>query len=86
MKLGKEYFLIEWKTVCCKNGRDSLSAYPEKNIGNIVLKCTRRCMNTICLYVFWNFHEPGRRKMILPTERYSCGVLAVWLERMGCMS
>lgn len=57
-EIGKQTFLLDGKPFVVKAAEIHYPRIPEPYWEHRIEMCKALGMNTICLYVFWNFHEP----------------------------
>lgn len=75
-EIGDKTFLLNGKPFVVKAAEIHYPRIPKEYWEHRIKMCKALGMNTICLYVFWNFHEPEEENMTLPVKRY-CGFLSV---------
>ena len=81
-EIGDKTFLLNGKPFVVKAAEIHYPRIPKEYWEHRIKMCKALGMNTICLYVFWNFHEP--EDMTLPVKkilRLSVG----WRRKTGCM-
>ena len=57
-EVGKNTFLLNGKPFVVKAAEIHYPRIPKEYWEHRIKMCKALGMNTICLYVFWNFHEP----------------------------
>ena len=84
-EIGDKTFLLNGKPFVVKAAEIHYPRIPKEYWEHRIKMCKALGMNTICLYVFWNFHEPEEGKnMTLPVKkilRLSVG----WRRKTECM-
>lgn len=61
-EIGDKTFLLNGKPFVVKAAEIHYPRIPKEYWEHRIKMCKALGMNTICLYVFWNFHEPEEGK------------------------
>ena len=59
-KIGKKDFLLDGKPIVIKSGELHFSRIPRAYWRHRLRMCKAMGLNTVCAYMFWNFHEPQK--------------------------
>lgn len=60
--IGKKDFLLDGKPFVIKSGELHFSRIPRAYWRHRLRMCKAMGLNTVCAYMFWNFHEPQKGK------------------------
>lgn len=84
-EIGKRTFLLNGEPFVVKAAELHYARIPEPYWEHRILMCKALGMNTICLYVFWNFHEQKEGEFDFPVTRMWQSFVN-WHRNMVCIS
>lgn len=85
-EVGDKTFLLNGEPFVVKAAEIHYPRIPKEYWEHRIKMSKALGMNTICLYVFWNFHEPEEGKYdFYRSEGYRC-IFAAWHKKTECTS